>query len=493
MNMFKFPLLFIALLPFLSEASQKQPKRPNVLFIAVDDLRPELGAYGNTLVKSPHMDKLATEGLVFRNHYVQVPTCGASRYSLLTGMLPRTGQHLSNESIRLFMSGEQEQERPESFVHHLRRNGYYTVGIGKISHYVDGLVYEYTGSPEGAKPEMPYSWNEMLFDPGKWGTGWNAFFGYADGTNRQGKNKMVKPYENADVEDEGYPDGLSAKLAKEKLQELAAKGEPFFMGVGFFKPHLPFTAPKKYWDLYDAAAIPLTPSPDIPQNVHPASLHRSSEFNGYLSGEEHPTVEQPASDAYARKLRHAYFASVSYVDAQIGKVLAELERLGLADNTIVIVWGDHGWHLGDHRVWGKHTIFETALRSPLIIKTPGMKKKGQSATQIVSTVDLYPTLMELCGVPMPHETDGTSLAGLLKNPKSKKWADQAYSYFNNGITLRTRQYRLTRYFRDGEPTVELYDHAKDPAENHNVAQDRPEIVKRLMPVLEKGNKGIYFK
>lgn len=492
MNLLKISILLFAFLPFLAEASQNQQKRPNVLFIAVDDLRPELGAYGNAIVKSPHMDKLAAEGLVFRNHYVQVPTCGASRYSLLTGKLPRTKTHLSNEAIRLLISGEQEKETPESFVHHFRRNGYYTVGIGKISHYVDGLVYGYTDDPEGAKLEMPYSWDEMLFDPGKWGTGWNAFFGYADGSNRQSRNKMVPPYESAEVGDEGYPDGLSAKLATEKLKELAAKGGPFFMGVGFFRPHLPFNAPKKYWDLYDAAAIPLTPSPDIPQNVHPASLHNSGEFNSYLSGEEHPSLSQPVSDAYARKLKHAYFASVSYVDAQVGKVLDELDRLGLSENTIVVLWGDHGWHLGDHRVWGKHTIFEKALRSPLIIKVPGMKGKG-SCDQIVSSVDIYPTLMELCKIKMPYEADGTSMVSLFRNPKSKKWNNKAYSYFNNGISLRTRQYRLTRYYREEEPTVELYDHAKDPAENHNVAQERPDIVKQLMPVLERGNKGIFLQ
>ncbi|GEO06459.1 iduronate-2-sulfatase [Adhaeribacter aerolatus] len=483
--------LTILLLQVFTGVSQNRQLRPNVLFIAVDDLRPELGIYGNKIIKTPNIDKIAAQGITFRNHYVQVPTCGASRRSLLTGMLPRNKTHLSNEVIRLQISGEPERESPETFIHQLKRNGYYTVGIGKISHYPDGLIYGYTEDPHGAKRELPYSWDEMLFDPGKWGTGWNAFFGYADGTNRQSRQGKVKPYENRPVNDEGYPDGLTANLAVKKLKELAGQEKPFFLGVGFFKPHLPFNAPKQYWDMYAAAQIPLTPSPGIPEKVNPASLHQSSEFNSYLAGDEKPSLTDPVSDAYARTLKQAYYASVSYADAQIGKVMAELERLGLAENTIVVVWGDHGWHLGDHRVWGKHTIFEAALRSPLIIKAPQVKQPGAASNHIVSTIDLYPTIMELCGVKMPHQTDGKSLVALLKQPANKKWEDKSYSYYNNGVSLRTQQYRLTRYYRPAEPTIELYDHLQDPHENKNIAQDKPEVVQRLMPLLEKGDTGIF--
>jgi arylsulfatase A-like enzyme len=486
-----FLLIFFVIGIITNSYCQRQETRPNVLFIAVDDLRPDLGSYGNEMVKSPNLDKLASESRIFKNHYVQVPTCGASRYSILTGMLPRTKTHLSNEAIHKLISDEPEKEEPETFIHQLRRNGYYTVGMGKISHYPDGLLYGYNGDPQGAKQELPHSWDELLFDPGKWRTGWNAFFGYADGSNRQSMEKQVKPYENADVRDEGYPDGLTANLAIDKLKELAGKKKPFFMGIGFFKPHLPFNAPKKYWDMYEELEIPHTPSPDIPDNVDPASLHNSFEFNQYLLGEEKPSLKKPVSDAYARKLRHAYYASVSYVDAQIGKVLDELERLGLSKNTIVVLWGDHGWQLGDHRVWGKHTIFEKALHSPLMVKVPGMKHQGSSSKKIVSSIDLYPTLMELCGVNPPAGIDGKSLVGLLKDPDKKGWDTISYSYYNNGISLRTKRYRLTRYFRKEEPTIELYDHEKDPFENHNVAKDHPEIIERLMPVLEKGNLGIY--
>jgi arylsulfatase A-like enzyme len=464
------------------------PENPNILFIAIDDLRPELGCYGNEYIKSPNIDRLAETGAVFTNHYVQVPTCGASRYSLLTGMLPKTKGHLSNEACHNLIAGKPETETPETFIHHLRRNGYYTVGIGKISHYVDGLLYGYT-DPVGTEYELPHSWDEMLLNPGKWGTGWNAFFGYADGENRQSMNRQVKPYEMADVPDTGYPDGLITEQALDKLVELAQNDEPFFLGVGFFKPHLPFNAPKKYWDMYNEDEIPLSPNPFIPENVNRASLHGSGEFNGYQLGDEEATLDGPVSDEYARTLRHAYFACVSYIDAQVGKLMDELVKQGLAENTIVVVWGDHGWHLGDHLVWGKHTIFERALKSAFIVNIPG-QTTGKHIDKIVSTVDIYPTLMELCNVEMPHETDGKSMTPLLANPVAE-WEDASYGYFRNGISLRTNRYRFTKYFRNEEPVIELYDHQTDPSETKNIAEEYPEIVEGLLPIWEMGNTGLF--
>ncbi len=469
-------------------ADKNLPEKPNILFITIDDLRPELGCYGNDYIKSPNIDKLAESGAVFTNHFVQIPTCGASRYSMLTGMLPKTKGHLSNEACRNLISRKPETETPETFIHHLRRNGYYTLGVGKISHYPEGLLYGYTDTI-GTEYELPHSWDEMLFNPGKWGTGWNAFFGYADGENRQSLNRQVKPYEMADVPDTGYPDGLSAELAMERLRELAKNDKPFFLGVGFFKPHLPFNAPKKYWDLYDEEKIPLSPNPNIPENVNKASLHGSGELNGYKLSDENASLKGPVSDEYARKLRHAYFACVSYTDAQVGKLMDELEKLGLAENTIVVIWGDHGWHLGDQLVWGKHTIFERALRSAFILNIPG-KTNGINIDKVVSTVDIYPTLMDLCHVEMPYSTEGRSLLPLLSNSQAE-WEDASYGYFLNGISLRTDRYRLTRYFREAEPVIELYDHSTDPYETKNIAADRPEIVERLMPQWEKGNTGLY--
>ncbi len=462
--------------------------RPNILFIAVDDLRPELGCYGNEVVKSPNIDRLAQEGFQFINHYVHVPTCGASRFSLLTGLLPRSIGHLSNMVIADSLSTKPESDKPESFVHQLRRNGYYTVGIGKISHMPDGYVYGYQ-EPISQIKEMPYSWDEFKFDHSKWGTGHNAFFGYADGTNRNDLKKQVKPYEAANVEDDGYPDGLTANLAIQKLEELKKQDNPFFMAVGFFKPHLPFNAPKKYWDFYDPEEIPLSITPDLPININTASLHGSGEFNQYALGEEKASLEKNVSDAYARKLRHAYYACVSYIDAQIGKLVAALKNEGLDQNTIVVLWGDHGWHLGDQRVWGKHTLNHRSLRSPLIIKLP-KQYQNQAINQVVSTIDIYPTILDLCQVDKSAKTDGNSLSPLMSNPLMQ-WEYPSYSYFRKGITMRTNKYRLTKYFRAEQPSLELYNLETDPYEMSNVAGQYPDLVRQLMPMLDKGDTGLY--
>ena len=283
---------------------------------------------------------------------------------------------------------------------------------------------------------------------------------------------------------------MTAELALSKLKELKQKDKPFFLGVGFFKPHLPFTAPKKYWDLYDPKDIPLSPTPFIPENVSKESLHGSGELNGYKLTDEAAGLDGPVSDAYARKLRHAYYASVSYIDAQIGKILDELEQLDLTENTVVVLWGDHGWHLGDHLTWGKHTIFERSLKSSLIVKTPKMNQPGVLADGIVETVDIYPTLMQLCEIDKPTDLDGSSFTSQLNDPKSPG-KEAAYGYFRNGISARTERYRLTKYFRDAEPKIELYDHKTDPNESKNIAEENPELVNKLMPIWDKGNTGIY--
>jgi arylsulfatase A-like enzyme len=475
----------------LSSISFRKSQPPNLLFICVDDLRPDLNCYGNPVIHSPNLDKLAAEATLFNRHYVTQPTCGASRYSLLTGKLPQTTNHLKNEAIEIELSKKARTEIPETFIDHFKRNGYYTVGIGKISHSADGYLYDYN-APRGETLELPYSWNEVLFDPGKWKTGWNAFFGYADGTNRQSQKSNVKPYEKAGSNDEAYVDGLTAKLAVDKLSELSQKKRPFFLGVGFFKPHLPFNAPEKYWNLYDENALPLSPVPDIPTNVNLASLHPSGEFNQYKMGEEKASLQKPVSDAYARKIRHAYYASISYVDAQIGKVLDELKRLKLDKNTVVVVWGDHGWHLGDQRVWGKHTIFEQALRSVLIIKSPN-ESKGVVQDAVVSSIDIYPTLLELCQLKPMKGIDGESFKSLLAPKKQTKWKNVAYSYYNNGISVRTDRYRYTQYFREQQPTIELYDHQNDPFETKNIAQDSQKIIENLIPIWEKGNTRLFEK
>ena len=237
-----------AALVFLCACGAAPQKPPNVLFIAVDDLRPQTGAYGESGMVTPNFDRFAAQARLFERHYVQVPTCGASRYALLTGNRPASAAHTRNDAIRDLLP-KTERETPESFAHLFRRAGYRTVSIGKISHYVDGRIYSYEGEGEGAF-EMPFSWDRRIMPYEKWGTAWNAFFGYADGSNRNMERGAYPPFENADVPDTAYPDGLIAEEAVAQLREL--QDEPFLLAVGFFKPHLPFTAPAKYWDLTTA-------------------------------------------------------------------------------------------------------------------------------------------------------------------------------------------------------------------------------------------------
>lgn len=473
---------------------QNEEKPFNVLFLAVDDLRPQLGAYGHDYMVTPNMDRLAMGGRLFRHHYVIVPTCGPSRYALMTGQYPKSTEEINNRIFYTKTAGEKgvrknEIDRPESMAEAFRRNGYYTVGLGKISHSADGFVYGYTDSVSNVM-ELPNSWDEFHFDAGKWGNGWNAFFGYASGENRQSLNKEVKPYESGEVDDEGYPDGLTAKLAVSQLGELKERPEPFFLAVGFFKPHLPFTAPQKYWDLYDEESLPITKARTIPENTNKASFQESGEFNQYKLGEEKAGLDHELSTDYARKIRHAYFAATSYVDAQVGKVIDALEKNGLDDNTIIVLWGDHGWHLGDERVWGKHTLSEYALRSALIIKSPDQAHPGQPTDAIVESTDIYSTLMDLTGQPIPDYLEGQSLKPIMEDPDSK--VDQtAFSYFRKGISMRVPRFRITRYFRKEEPRVELYDYQNDPYETRNIAGNHPDLVDSLLVKWEEGNTGLY--
>ncbi|NGM61538.1 sulfatase [Sphingobacterium sp. SGG-5] len=480
--------IFLSLATFLAIAQKERP--PNVLMICVDDLLPALGCYGNEEVYTPHINLLAASSALFTRQYVTVPTCGASRYSLLRSKLPRSRAELGNNIANVLSNGKKEQSaNPETFIEQFRRNGYHTVGIGKISHSPDGYIYPYAG-PKSSRKELPNSWDEFVFNPGKWGQGWNAFFAYADGESRTTKNGQVRPYEAADVTDEGYPDGLTAALAVGKLKELAERNQPFFLGVGFFKPHLPFNAPQKYWDMYQEEQLSLTPVPDLPLHVHRASLHQSAEFNQYKLGEEKASLDRPLSDAYSRRLIHGYYACISYIDQQIGKLLQALKTNGLDKNTIVILWSDHGWHLGDYHVWGKHTLFDRSLRSVLMIKTPAMKR-GKKIDRVVSSIDIAPTLLDLCHLPELPQADGRSMVSLLKDKNTKEWQDVAYSYFRNGVTMVTPRYRLTHYFRTETPVTELYDHDKDPLETTNIAPSNPDLIRQLDQLWQKGNTGLF--
>jgi len=456
--------------------------KPNVLFIAIDDLRPELGSYGEQHMVTPNLDRLAAQGRLFRHHYVQVPTCGASRYALLTGRYPQQPAALSNNAFAL--APKTAPADAYSLPMLFKQHGYETVSLGKITHSPDGLKGDDKKVERSNEPELPFSWDTLWGPSGPWQDSWRAFFGYAGGKTRD--RKTTPAFENVEVPDEGYPDGLTTEEAIRQLNRL--KDKPFFLAVGFFKPHLPFNAPKKYWDLYDAEKLPRIPAPESPANVNPKiSLHKGGELFGQYAF--NGTKYSDADATRAADLRHAYFAAVSYSDTQVGRVLAELDRLGLSKNTIVVVWGDHGWHLGDNGVWGKHTLHERALHSALIIRTPEMEAPGKSTDAIVETVDLFPSLAELAGLSTPVGLSGRSIVPLLQNP-ARPWPHSAHSFWRNsghtGQSIRTSQYRLTRWVNDQTKEVaqmELYDHQKDPFETKNIAMNKPEVVQKLIAQL----------
>ena len=463
-------------------SGQAEVKRPNVVFIAVDDLRPQLGAYGLDFMVTPHMDRLASQGRLFSNHFVQAPTCGASRYSMLRSIRPTDPEQLKNSAFYELIDTDRP-DQPESIAHYFRENGYRTVGIGKISHTGDGKIFTYEGEGDG-RPEMPKSWDEFSGPVGKWGTAWNAFFAYSDGSNRNMKRGAYPAYERAEGGDEVLPDGWTAQAAVDKIAEL--KDETFFLGIGFFKPHLPFTAPAKYWDYYDRDKIELSPNPNLPKGVGESSLHDSNEmFRNYGPHDSKGASGVVIDGDYAKLLRHAYFAAVSYADAQIGKVVDALEENDLLDNTIIVVWGDHGWHLGDHTIWGKHTTYDRSLKSTLIIRAPEMARQGVTTESLVESVDLFPTLVDLAGLDSVKGVDGVSLRPILENPETSV-KSAVFSAWRNRQSIRTSRYRMTRY-QNSDVEFELFDHQVDPNETINVAKDRREIVALMSEAIDEGN------
>lgn len=475
------------LLGCLSGALEAQPIKPNVLFIAVDDLRPQLGCYGYSWMKTPNIDRLAATALVFNRQYVQVATCGASRYALLTGLRPALEGDYGNGPFR--SNQELLASRPtESFPHLFRQHGYTTMAVGKISH-----------SNVSSLEDLPRSWTEVRELERLWGTHHNFVNAYAQVDRPASipppRNKGYA-FESPDIDDKGYPDGWIAEQGVRLLNEL--KGEPFLLAVGFMKPHLPFNAPKKYWDLYDPTTFPPIENSAEPSGIEPGmSLNASFELLGQYDVPE-GGLDDPS---YVRQLRHGYSAAVSYVDAQIGKVLDELDRLKLRDNTIVILWGDHGWHLGELGSWGKHTAFEYALRSPLMIRVPGPTYPEGFTDAIIESVDIYPTLAELCGLQVSEKLGGDSFVNILESPESvgpeeafgyhRPWAYKNNPYESGpwAKTIRTDHYRFTRWttgIDSGDLVqLELYNHRTDPGEQFNVADRNPEVVKAMLERLQQ--------
>ncbi|MEM9160176.1 MAG: sulfatase [Verrucomicrobiota bacterium] len=456
--------LFTALI--LSAGSVALDK-PNVLLICIDDLRPELKSFGADYIKSPHIDQLAQQGRAFLNHYVNSPSCGPSRYTLLTG---RCGD-ASNKAI--FMRAEamaEGKEIPPSMPEWFRQNGYTTVSVGKVSHHPGGR-----GGPEwdyDSIPEMPGAWDRHLAPSGAWQHPRGAMHGLAHGEIRK-KAEEMDLLQAEEGPDEIYPDGLTIDESLSQLERLANDDKPFFLAVGILKPHLPFGAPKKYLDAYEGIELPPIPHPEKP-DWH-STWHTSNEFMKYNRWGRDPNTDA----AFATEVRRYYAACVTYADALVGRVVAKLEQTGKRDNTIVIIWGDHGWHLGERSIWGKHCLFEEALHSPLIISYPGLEKKGKKSKAIVETLDVFPTLCDLAGLPKPDFLQGVSLLPILDNPEAK--GHSAIAYRGTATTIRTDTHRLILR-DDGDP--ELYDFTREGNAAINAAAQDPLTVSRLTQKLQ---------
>jgi iduronate 2-sulfatase len=464
-------------------------RRKNILMIAVDDLRPELGCYGHPMVKSPNIDGLAKSGVLFERTYCQQAVCGPTRASLLTGRRPDTTKIYDLKThIRTTMPDVVTLQQ------HFKNNGYFSEGIGKLFHV--GLEDEASYSvPHRSGKGNAYALAEnikLLEEGGKVSKTGNSEDGSTSSTRMR-----ANATECADVPDEYYIDGDIAHLAVESLNRLAPKAkaksenekQPFFLGVGFRKPHLPFCAPKKYWDLYDRSKIPL-PYPDKPKNAPDIAFTTWGELRSYS---DIPDVG-PCDEAKTKELIHGYYACVSYMDAQVGKLLSELDRLDLRKDTIVLLWGDHGWKLGEYSQWSKHTNFELDTHAPLIISDPDYPK-GIRTDALTEFVDIYPTLSELCGLPSPDGLEGTSVAPLMDNPK-KPWKKAAFSQYPRpkkimGYSMRTDEYRYTEWQdqETGEAKFkELYDLKNDPLCKESIVlkPENKELVEKLHIQMKAG-------
>lgn len=490
-------------------AAAPATKRPNILFIAVDDLRPELGAYGAAHVKSPNIDRLAQSGLTFNRAYCQQAVCSPTRSSLLTGTRPDTTQVWD-----LVTHFRQAIPNVVTLGQHFKNQGYFVQGMGKIYHggYDDTPSWSVPwGTPKAAAYGLPenLALNQRQFEvdpddvgPTKKKTKLkNAQVpNAADGTASSKFNSRGPAFEGADVPDNTFQDGKVAELAVQTLQAMSKQPEPFFLALGFVKPHLPFVSPKKYWDLYDPTKIELAPNNFRPKNAPDYAILSGQEMRAYAG-----IPQDSIPPALARQLKHGYYAAISYMDAQVGIVLAELDRLGLRENTIVILWGDHGWKLGEHDAWCKHSNSENDTNAPLIISVPGMKNPGAHTNALVEFVDVYPSLAELAGLPLPHHLEGTSFQPLVNDP-NRLWKSAAFSQYPRkgghttsgelmGYSMRTDRYRLTVWVDRKDhaqiDAIELYDHQNDPMENTSIAKDpaNTELVEQLMAQWRRGWQG----
>jgi arylsulfatase A-like enzyme len=460
----------------------------NVLFFAVDDLRAEFGAYGKSYVHSPNLDRIARAGVTFNRAYCQQAVCSPSRSSLLTGARPDTTKVWDlNTHFRKAL--------PEvvTLPQHFKNNGYFVQGMGKLYH----------GGFDDP-PSWSVPWQSPKTGHGTYGRPENLAIvqeriaASKGATKRPGGGKIRNygpAFESSDVPDNAFHDGALAELAVAALRECAKKEQPFWLGVGFIRPHLPFVAPKKYWDLYDPAKIALAPNPFPARGAPEYAVTSGGELRAYHG----IPASGPIPDELARQLKHGYYAAISYMDAQVGRVLDELERLGLRQRTIIVLWGDHGWKLGEHGSWCKHSNVENDANAPLLISVPGLPSAGRRTDALVEFVDIYPTLAELCGLPLPGHLEGVSLAPVLLDP-TRSVKSAAFSQYPRsvngkqlmGYSMRTDRYRFTRWVhrndRSQVEAVELYDHQTDPQENVNIAHD-PKNAELIASLTERWTRG----
>ncbi len=441
----------------------------NVLLICVDDLRPELSSFGSEYIHSPNIDALAATGRAFHHHFVQAPTCGASRYTLLTGQYGPAGNGaLFQRASRVKSAASAVSPTMPAW---FRQHGYTTVSVGKVSHHPGGR-----GGPDWNDKdqlEMPHSWDRHLLPAGAWQHPRGWMHGLAHGEIRRNARDMDL-FQSKSGGDEIYPDGISMNEALQQLTSLSDAEHPFFLAVGILRPHLPFGAPAKYFELYNDVDLPMVAHPGKPAGK--TTWHGSGEFMKYNRWGRNPNTDAE----FAIEVRKAYAACVSYADAQVGRLLHRLEELGQRKNTVIVLWGDHGWHLGEHAIWGKHALFEESLHSPMIMSVPKMKYIGQPTDSVVETLDIFPTLCELAKLEIPADLDGVSLVPLLKDPQVN--GHSAIAYTGRAKTIRSDTHRLILH-NDG--FVELYDHIEKDGETRNVAEVYPELVAGLTKELQR--------
>jgi iduronate 2-sulfatase len=451
--------------------------RNNVLFIMVDDLRPQLGCYGETQMVTPYIDRLAAQGMVFERSYCQQAICAPSRTSLLSGLRPGT-TGIYDLKTRLSDILPAHPTLPQYF----KQNGYETISLGNVFHHLNDSLNAWSQEPLRVKiPE----------------------YATEDGLKLARENQKLNPglawligapTEIADVPDNAYKDGQVTGYALKELERV--KGKPFFLCVGYKKPHLPFAAPKKYWDLYDPGKIKLAPNPFPPRGMTPYTMNVYGELRNFYGI---PKGNDPVPDEQARHLIHGYYACVSFVDAQVGHLMEGLAMFKLRGKTIVILWGDNGLKLGEHGSWSKHTNFEIDTRVPLIVSVPGMKVAGKYTKALVESVDVYPTLCELCGLDLPKQPlEGISFAPILAEP-GLKWKKAAFSLNPRGagiigIAMRTGRFRYIEWKNQKAGKVlarELYDHDIDPLENVNVSADPSYggAIKEIEQMMKRGWEG----